>query len=297
MSAHAQLVRHLIDLDSFVTLCYARLDVNRRILDLVDCGHTGIVQWHAKTGACEMLHGDNLPLGVQEGEIYDQISIPFEPGDSLFFYSDGITETRNPAGDFFGEDRLRAYIKVNGHLEPAALVEGIRKAVFTFSESARLSDDLTSVAIKVEERQAPLMRQEIDFQSDLKELRRTREFVRTFCSNLPGGRLDEESIAALELAVNEAASNIMKHAYHGRSDQWIHLEGEAFPGCVSIRLHHLGDPFDPSAAPSPALDGSRESGYGAYIISRSVDQVRYYRDERGRNCVALVKTRNARSQP
>jgi len=296
MSAHAQLVRHLIDLDSFVTLCYARLDVNRRILDLVDCGHTGIVQWHAKTGACEMLHGDNLPLGVQEGEIYDQISIPFEPGDSLFFYSDGITETRNPAGDFFGEDRLQAYIKVNGHLEPAALVEGIRKAVFTFSESARLSDDLTSVAIKVEERQAPLMRQEIDFQSDLKELRRTREFVRTFCSNLPGGRLDEESIAALELAVNEAASNIMKHAYHGRSDQWIHLEGEAFPGYVSIQLHHFGDPFDPSAATLPALDGSRESGYGAYIISQSVDHVRYYRDERGRNCVALVKTRNARSQ-
>ena len=67
-----QLVRHLIDLDSFVTLCYARLDVNRRILDLVDCGHTGIVHWHGKTGVCEVLHGDNLPLGVREGEIYDQ---------------------------------------------------------------------------------------------------------------------------------------------------------------------------------------------------------------------------------
>jgi two-component sensor histidine kinase len=34
-------------------------------------------------------------------------------------------------------------------------------------------------------------------------------------------------------AVNEAASNIMKHAYHGRSDQRIQLDAEAFADCVS----------------------------------------------------------------
>jgi anti-sigma regulatory factor (Ser/Thr protein kinase) len=83
----------------------------------------------------------------------------------------------------------------------------------------------------------------------------------------------------------------MKHAYHGRADQWIHLEAEAFPSHVSIRLHHFGDPFDPSKAPPPPLDGSRDSGFGAYIITRSMDEVRYYRDDRGRNCVALIKFR------
>ena len=106
MLAHADMVRHLIDLESFVTLCYARLDLNRRSLDLVDCGHTGIIHLHGKTGLCEMLHGDNLPLGVREGEIYDQISVPFEPGDLLLLYSDGITEARNPAGELFGVERL-----------------------------------------------------------------------------------------------------------------------------------------------------------------------------------------------
>ena len=142
----------------------------------------------------------------------------------------------------------------------------------------------------------PLARAEIEIASALRELRQAREFVREFCRNAPGPPLDEDRLAALELAVNEAASNIMKHAYHGREDQWIHLEGEAFPGYISILLHHLGDPFDPSAAPRPVLDGSRESGRGAYIIAHSVDQVRYYRDERGRNCVALVKSREAKSR-
>jgi PAS domain S-box-containing protein len=291
MLAHAELVRHLIDLDSFVTLCYARLDMSKRSLELVDCGHTGIVHLHGKTGRSEILHGDNLPLGVREGEIYDQMSISFEPGDLLLFFSDGITEARNPAGEQFGMERLAQCVEANGQLEPAALVESLRKAVITFSGSDRLMDDLTSVAIRIEERQLPIARREIDVRSDLKELRRVREFVCEFC----GGLLGDESLGSLELAVNEAASNIMKHAYQGRADQWIHLEAEAFADYVSIQLHHLGDPFDPLAAPPPTLDGTRESGYGAYIISQSVDQVRYYRDERGRNCVALVKKRNARS--
>jgi len=287
MLAHAELVRHLIDLDSFVTLCYARLDLSRRRLDLVDCGHTGIVHLHGKTGVHETLHGDNLPLGIREGEIYDQISVPFEPGDLFLFYSDGITEARSPTGELFGPMRLEEWVVNNRQLEPAPLVEGIRQAIAGFTGSERLTDDLTSVAIRVQERQTPIAHSELEIGSDLTQLGAARKFVRTFCCGL----LDEDSIGALELAVNEGVSNIMKHAYVGRADQRIHLEAEAYADHVSVRLHHLGDPFDPAAAPAPALDGSRESGFGAYIISKSVDQVRYYRDERGRNCVALTKVR------
>jgi anti-sigma regulatory factor (Ser/Thr protein kinase) len=84
----------------------------------------------------------------------------------------------------------------------------------------------------------------------------------------------------------------MKHAYHGRADQRIELEADALPDCVTIRLHHLGDSFDPATVRPPALDGSRESGFGIYLITRSVDDVRYSRDQRGRNCVALIKMLN-----
>jgi len=293
MLAHAELVRHLIDLDSFVTLCYARLDVSKCSLDLVDCGHTGIVHLHGKTGLHEIIHGDNLPLGVREGEIFDQISVPFEPGDLFLFYSDGITEARSRTGELFGPQRLEECVVNNGQLEPASLVEVIRQAVATFTGSGQLTDDLTSVAIRVQEGQIPIARRELEIRSDLKQLRKAREFVRAFCRDLPDPPLDDDSVSALELAVNEAASNIMKHAYHGREDQRIHLEAEAFPGRLVILLHHLGDAFDPSIAPPPPLDGSRDSGFGAYMIARSVDEVRYYRDERGRNCIALVKTRKA----
>jgi sigma-B regulation protein RsbU (phosphoserine phosphatase) len=291
--AHAEVARHLIDLESFVTLCYVRLDLDQRNLVLVDCGHTALIHLRRKTGMCELVRGNNLPLGVREGEIYDQISLPFEPGDVLIFYSDGVTEARNSTGELFGVDRLTECVRVNRDLEPEALVEAIRQAAFTFSGADRLTDDLTCVAVKAVERQAPLSRAETELRSDLKELGRSRQFVRAFCRDLPGAPLDDESVSKLELAVTEACSNIIKHAYHGRADQWIHLEAEAFPGEVSIRLHHLGDSFDPSKVPPPALDGSQMSGFGMYLITRSVDEVRYYRDERGRNCIALVKARKS----
>ena len=159
----------------------------------------------------------------------------------------------------------------------------------TFSGTQRLADDLTSVALRVEPRD--VLRTQIDITSDLSQLGRVREFVRSVCQSLPRQPIRNMTRAKppFELAVNEAASNVIKHAYHGRGGQCIRLEAEVSPGRISILLSHLGDSFDPASAPPPALDGSRESGFGTFIIAQSVDEVRYYRDENGRNYIALAK--------
>ena len=291
--AHAEMVQQLITLENFVTLCYARLDLHAQRLDLVDCGHTGVMHFRARTGVCDMVHGHNLPLGIRAEEIYEQIAVAFEPGDALLFYSDGITEARNPAGELFGAERLADCVRGNGARDPEALVEAIRQAVCTFTAAEQLTDDLTCVVIQVEDRQPPLTQAELELRSDLSELHTARAFVRAVCNALPGTPLAADRVAELELVVNEATSNIMKHAYHGRTDQGIHLEAKTFPDQVVIRLYHQGDPCDPSSVPPPALDGSHESGFGVYLITQSVDDVRYYCDARGRNCIALVKSRRA----
>jgi sigma-B regulation protein RsbU (phosphoserine phosphatase) len=288
--AHADMVRQLIDLESFVTLSYARIDLKQRRVDLVDCGHTGMIVLHARTGSCEVVSGDNLPLGVRDGEIFDQVTAHFEPGDLFLFYSDGLTEIRNEAGELYGPERLLRCMRINRALEPDALVEAIRDAATAFGGDTPLADDLTCVVVKVTETPRPLVHVELEITSDIRNLRQARAFVRDCCRLAPQGFQDDD-IAALELAVNEAASNIMKHAHRGRPDQRIYLDGDMYPDRVSIQLHYVGDPFTPSSAPRPALDGSRESGFGMYLMSRSVDEIRYFRDDRGRNCIALVKRR------
>ena len=289
--AHSEVARQLIELESFVTVCYARFDLQNHRVDFVDCGHTTTIHFQARTGTCALLQGENLPLGVSEKEIYEQTRVPLHTGDVLLFYSDGLTETRNSEGELFGIERLAECVRTYGRLEPEALIDQIRQAAVAFSNSETFGDDLTCVAVRIEERELPLARAELEISSDLNELGRARAFVRDVCRTLPGPALEEESVSQLELAITEAASNVMRHAYRGRPEQLIQLDAEVFADRIVLRLHHLGETFDPGAVKTPAFDGSQDGGFGMYIIARSVDDVQYYRDDRGRNCISLVKNR------
>ena len=289
--AHADMVRQLIDLESFVTASYARFDLANRHVLLVDCGHTGMMILRGHADACDILHGDNLPLGLREGEVFEQITVPFQAGDLFLFYSDGVTDVRGPAGEHYGVERLSECVRRHRDLEPRALLERIRQEAVAFGGTERFADDLTCVAMRIVETPRLLKHAELEIRSTLQDLRRVRSFVRECCRSAPGGRMHDEDVAGLELAVNEAASNVIKHACHGRADRSIQIDADIFEDRVSIRLHHLGDSFDPKATPMPAFDGSRESGFGMFLMAHSVDEVQYSRDERGRNCIALVKIR------
>ena len=290
--AHSEMVRRLIELESFVTVCYARFDLVRRLLTIVDCGHTTTIHYQARTGASRLLQGENLPLGVSEQEIYDEITAEIEPGDVLLFYSDGLTETRNDAGELFGIERLADCVSRHGQLEPRELIERIRLAAVAFANAERFGDDLTCVAVRIAERELPLVGFEIEIATDLKELGRARAFVREVCGKIQDPAPSEETVQQLELAVTEAASNVMRHAYAGRPERRIQIDVDVFADRIVLRLHHLGQSFDPDAVKPPAFDGSRDGGFGLYIITQSVDEVRYHRDDRGRNCISMVKKRD-----
>ena len=93
----------------------------------------------------------------------------------------------------------------------------------------------------------------MEISSDLSELARARAFVRDVCRTLPGPALEEDSVSQLELAITEAASNVMRHAYGGRTDQRIQLDVEVFADRMVLRLHHLGETFDPDAVKTPGV--------------------------------------------
>jgi phosphoserine phosphatase RsbU/P len=291
----AEVTNQFIGLEIFATLCYARFDLRRKRLDFVDCGHTKTIHFRQCTGTCEMLEGENMPLGFSEREIYQQISAPIEGGDVFFFYSDGVTETQNDAGEFFGIERLVELIRAKGRLEPAELVNQVRMAAVAFSRSETFADDLTCVAVRLDDAasESPIAHAELEVSGDLSELATIRAFVQRFCAELLSPPLSEDHIDQLELAATEAASNIIRHAYRGRIDQRIQIEADGFADRISLRLYYLGEAFDPETIAPPAFDGSRQGGFGVYIIGRSVDEVHYARDKRGRNCICLKKNRDS----
>lgn len=287
-AAHRQVTSQLIDCESFTTLCLARFDIATRQLTFVDCGHTQTL--HSQpSGKIEFLHGVNVPLGFSEKEVYEQATIGFEPGDVFVFYSDGLTEARDPAGELFGEGRLAECVCANRHLGPARLIESIRSAVVTFADSEIFGDDLTCVVVRIEPPAADGSRRtELITTSNLNELETIRSFVRDVATRIP----ELHDSDSLVLAVNEAATNIMRHAYRGRVDGEIRFVAQVQPGALVIDIFHSGEGFDRASVAPPEFDRPREGGLGLFIIEQCFDEVAYTTDEHGKHCTHLVKTIN-----
>ena len=289
---HGTITPKLIALESAVTMCYLRLDLAEHRAIYVDCGHTKTALFRRRTGRCEMLRGDNVPLGYVDDEKYLQKTAQFEDGDLFFFYSDGITEAKSGQGEMFGEGRLTRLLESRSDLSPRELIAEVRDAAVEFTGGVSFDDDFTCVAIRIGGAPAEqsLFHVELETSSDLSELGRIQAFVRQFCMRAPIGDLEETQVSKLQLAVNETATNIMRHAYMERTDERIWFEAEAFTDRLVFRTRDQGGRFDPDSVEPPPFDGTEEGGFGLFIIREVFDDVQYTKDLDGSNCWTLTKT-------
>ena len=100
----------------------------------------------------------------------------------------------------------------------------------------------------------------------------------------------ETSAYNVQLAVHEVCTNIVSHAYAGRSGGRIRVTLTlAFePRRLIVELRDSGIPFDLAAAPEPRLDEPQVHGYGLFLVRQLMDEVSYQSGARG-NRWRLVK--------
>jgi len=282
------MVEELMRLESFVTLCYARVDAVAGVLRFVDCGHAKSVHYRAADRTCSLLDGVNMPLGFSRDDAYRSATVPVGPGDRILFYSDGLSEARDPAGEFFGPERIMDFLARNAGRPADATLPALVEAAAAFAGGRAFTDDLTCVLVALGA-PPPGRTAALEAASALVELPRLRAFVADFCARAAVPPLGEEASAALQLAVNEAAVNVMKHAYEGRSDGRLALEAADEGDRVVVRLRHRGRGFRREEVAPPRFDGTAEGGFGVYIIEQSVDEVRYGPDGCGGHEIVLTK--------
>ncbi|MFO7838916.1 MAG: SpoIIE family protein phosphatase [Desulfosalsimonadaceae bacterium] len=290
-AVYSHMITRLVELESFVTLFYARFYPKKKLFTYVDCGHVRPAQFHHSTGEVSLLKGANMPLGFPEQNPFSQFCVSFAANDVFLFYSDGLTETRSPEGEQFGEDRLVACVKRHAGDSAETLIQALKSEVVDFSGQTSFADDFTCVAVKVDDQTVPselLGHQELHADSSLTELYRIRRFVRAFSKKYMRRASDDERISGIELAAAELATNIIQHGYGGQSGSSIRIEAVACRGEISFAFYDRGGPFDPNFRKAPVLDGSREGGMGMYIIEQSVDEFTYSRNPDGENCNRLV---------
>jgi serine/threonine-protein kinase RsbW len=104
--------------------------------------------------------------------------------------------------------------------------------------------------------------------------------------------MDSQTVYNVQLAVDEACSNIIEHAYGEEEAGDITCTCEVGPDGLRLLLRDQGRPFDPTAVPLPDLangiEDRRIGGLGLYLISEIMDEVHFEFDESG-NTLTLVK--------
>jgi len=130
------------------------------------------------------------------------------------------------------------------------------------------------------------MKKQIEFSSHTGNLALMRNCVRNFLEKFP---FSERQRTLMVLGVDEACTNIIRHAYHLRDDQLISLSLESKNDCVCLRLRDYGAKPKLGAMDSRPSDLIKPGGLGLHLIRNAFDQVDYILRRRG---TELVLTKN-----
>ena len=140
------------DLDragQFISASCAIFDAATRELSYANAGHPPALLLRAGTASCATLNADGMLLGISKDVDFTEVKVTLQAGDIVVFYTDGITETQNEAGEMFGIDRLGEAVTTHRADDPETLVASVLAALDGFAGGTQREDDLTIVVMKL----------------------------------------------------------------------------------------------------------------------------------------------------
>lgn len=260
---------NLQSLNAFVTLVYIRIDLTKNTLTWIGCGHEEALVIRRDGNTC-LLSNQQPPLGVLLDESFEQSSLNFGVGDSLFLSSDGASDALNLAGQRIGRDRVNESIQglLRVHRTPSMALHMLRRNLLT--HKVTLQDDLTLVLLTRPLHQN-LARLEVPIA--LESLRSVRSFIERL---LEAAGFDEGRTGTVCVAAAEVLTNAIRHAKGTLSGAPMELIGELGLDKLVIEFRYIGDYFHPpEELPETDFGAFPEGGFGLHIIRQAADRVEY----------------------
>ncbi|PKO03142.1 MAG: hypothetical protein CVU43_04205 [Chloroflexi bacterium HGW-Chloroflexi-5] len=145
-------VNDLLESDSrngmFVTAILALLDPRTGVLEYANAGHNLPLLIQSNPAQIIRLEKDGIALGVMPQAVYNNKKITLKPGETLLFYTDGVTEAFSSEGELFTEPRLVEALLATTSSSAEQLLTSIDDLIQYFRKGEPPSDDLTMIAIR-----------------------------------------------------------------------------------------------------------------------------------------------------
>ncbi len=132
----------------YLTLFIAILEARTHTMRYVNAGHNP--QFALRSGGeVERLESTGRPLGLLPGGSYSENCVRLEDGDSLFFYTDGLVEAENEAGEEFGMNRLEALVVAERCKGNDGVLAAVEEVLRNYRGTIEASDDATMMLVKI----------------------------------------------------------------------------------------------------------------------------------------------------
>jgi anti-sigma regulatory factor (Ser/Thr protein kinase) len=216
----------------FATVCYGVLDPATGVFDYASAGHPPIllVSPHGETSWLDA--AQSPPLCGDDERQRPEATVTLEPGSLLVLYSDGLIERR---GELLSDrlDRLKAAGEALVGLPVADVCDHL---VLALGVETSREDDVAVLAVHFD----PLARGgfHLVFPAEAGELRKVRASLHEWLDDRNVGAAAQD---ALVLAIGEACTNAIEHAYHGRAPGEVKVEIQETPNRgLSVTVRDYG---------------------------------------------------------
>ena len=257
----------------FVTFFCGVLDLKAGQLHYCNAGHNPPM---ILTDAIRMLPVEpNVPLGILKEMDFIEQEMPFHYDDALFLYTDGLSEAENASQEQFGEARIEKALHGKKHSEEH--LENIQQRVSLFVGEAPQSDDLTMLFVHYlgHTNKNP---HHITLHNDVEQISLLPEFVEAVAKE---AQLEHEAISNLNLALEEAVTNVIMYAYPEGTDGMVDIEAVVDGKRVMFVITDSGKPFDPTAKEDIDINAKMDErpigGLGIHLVRTIMDTVNYER--------------------
>jgi sigma-B regulation protein RsbU (phosphoserine phosphatase) len=129
----------------FATLVVGRAAQDGSV-EFVSAGHLPVL--HIRGDGATPNDSTGVPLGMFCDTRFPVRRLALAHGDTLFLYTDGLTEARNRAGAEYGLHRIRTLATLHKGIEPARLISKCLEDLLSFGEGLKQTDDLTLLAVQ-----------------------------------------------------------------------------------------------------------------------------------------------------
>lgn len=276
------------DSSMFVTIFVGALDLPTGRLRYCNGGHNApITIYQDRVRFLDAF--PNLPLGIVKDFSFKEQETVMPSEASVFLYTDGLNEAENPDHQQLGDDRIIEVARQMSTLSPLEQIRLMTETVIEHAHGAEQSDDLTMMSIKYQHQQDENAKtQRLTIKNEVEELTKLPEFVDTVCEE---AGVDMALIASLNLALEEAVTNVVLYAYPG-SEGLVDIDAVYTDKCLKFIITDSGIAFDPTKKEDADTTLSAEErpigGLGIFLVRQIMDSVNYERIE-GHNVLTLIK--------